>query len=152
VPKHTVILDSAGVTSYELSSLTDKARADQGALSFLVLANIDPTWQAAKGMWVLLPSLVLVKWHWASSLTAQGLGQGTRDAKFYLALTHKSSKHQHACAGSTRQRMNGGRGSGPYPATVRAAGLIPPFQAAKVETGLWMFPWWDSSDTTLCPH
>lgn len=54
---------------YELPSLTDKAWAEQGAVSFLVSAHTDPTWQAAKGMWVLL-SLMLVKSHWANSLTA----------------------------------------------------------------------------------
>lgn len=79
---------------YELSSLTGKSRADQGAVLFLVLADVDPTWQTAKGMWVLLPSLVLVKWHWANSLTAQGLGQGTHNAKSYPLPRSNTQKQQ----------------------------------------------------------
>ncbi|XP_009322722.1 PREDICTED: NADH dehydrogenase (ubiquinone) complex I, assembly factor 6 [Pygoscelis adeliae] len=60
-------------------------------------------WQAAKGMSVLVLSLVLVKWHWANSLTAQGLGQGTYDAKFY-PLPHSNAQKQQAPACPHRER------------------------------------------------
>lgn len=53
------------------------------------------------------------------------------NATLYLTLTHKSSKHQHACTGSARQRMTGRTGSGLYPATLSAAGFIPSVSGSK---------------------
>lgn len=48
---------------------------------------------------------------------SSGSRTGTHDTKFYsLPLTHKSSKHQHACAGRARQKVNGRRRSSLHPA------------------------------------
>lgn len=70
----------------------------------------------------------------------------------HLILTHKSNKPQHACTGSTRQRKSsrGGTVCIQPQQVLLVSSLLP--QLAKLDTGLGIFPEWDSSCITLCPH
>lgn len=122
-----------GQRVYELSLLTDKAWADEGAVAFLVLADIDPMWQAAKRMWVLLLSLVLVKWLWANYPDPRSRTGHSRCQvlPFTSLLNTKAASTSMPAQGSAKQKANGRTGSGPYPARASAAGLIPSILSSK---------------------